>query len=620
MKEKAIAAALAALAIFGAAPSASARHLAEEYVERVRRERQERMAEQAREAELRSRQEAGRRAAAERRRHEEERREAESLKDEEAFDEGDEELEETAAPQAAEERQGSEPEREETADERQPEQTRIAERQAEEAHAAEETAAPQAAEERQGSEPEREKTADERQPEQTRIAERQAEEARAAERERAEAETRARERAEAETLARERAEAEARERLAAEAAERAKREAMATRRDETVKEAEPTASDESFLQQLLRRAKERVQGGALPERAPLFHVESPQPMKLLEVESIDTGGTLIFSDSPEYIKQPGILYTDIAKGDTRVFYYHLNDTKKKYKVAVVLESVGGQYAVVRVTRRAIAEPSTDYYKVGKGLQQAYFSDAQGTEKRYIASGERCLLLDTMDKTVLRPGELVSGMVDFTASAPIRATVLCYPADKNPLEYVDKAEVLAADEHRMRGTFIGMDRILRLERYDPEEDGVACVVLADGERDKYHEGVDATDGSLVTNMGNYGVLYRIEASSPRRARYFVSPMGGAFAGALRVEAGAAETKLVNVPDGRSDYFGAKSLHPLLGKKTTTTLTASAELSELGVYRAKPSLSFEFSPPGASNLPVLLILAPEDLILIAGQNFK
>ena len=561
MKGKAIAAALAALTIFGAAPSVSARHLAEEYVERVRRERQERTVERAREEELRSRQEAGRRADAERRIYEEERREVENLEDEDVFDEGDEELEEKAASRAAEEHQGAEPEREETAGERQPVEVRAAERQAEEAHAAE------------------------------------------------------REQAEAEAREREQAEAGARARLAAEGAER---EAMATRQDETMKEAENTTTGESFLQQLLRRAKERVQGVARPERTPLFHVESPQPLKLLKSETTDTGGTLIFSDSPEYIKQPGILYTDIVKGDARVFYYHLNDTKSKYKVAVVLESVGGQYAVVQVTRRATAEPSADYYEVGKGIQQAYFSDTQGTEKMYIASEERRLLLETMNKTILRPGELVSGMVDFTASAPIRVTVLCCPANKNPLEYVDKAEVLPADEHRLRGTFIGMDRILRLERYDPEEDGVAGVVLADGERDKFHEGVDATDGSLVTNWGNYGVLYRIEASSSHRARYFISPMGGAFAGAIRVEAGAVGTKLVNVPDGRSDYFGAKSFHPRIGKENTTTLTASAELSDIGVYRAKPPVFFEFSPPGASNLPVLLILAPEDLKTDKGKS--
>ena len=88
-----------------------------------------------------------------------------------------------------------------------------------------------------------------------------------------------------------------------------------------------------------------------------------------------------------------------------------------------------------------------------------------------------------DKTVVMPGTLASGMADFTASAPVRVTVLCYPSGEDPLKYVEEAEILPADEHKLRGTFVGMDRILRLEKYDPEEDGVACVVFGDGERDK-----------------------------------------------------------------------------------------------------------------------------------------
>ena len=101
---------------------------------------------------------------------------------------------------------------------------------------------------------------------------------------------------------------------------------------------------------------------------------------------------------------------------------------------------------------------------------------------------------------------------------------------------------------------------------------------------------------------------------------MSTMGGAFAGAVRVEAGASGNKLVNVPDG-SMFFGQDSVHPPIDKNGMTTLLTSVDLSEIGSYRAKPPIFFEFSPPGASNLPVMLILAPEDLKLErtgTGQN--
>ena len=163
----------------------------------------------------------------------------------------------------------------------------------------------------------------------------------------------------------------------------------------------------------------------------------------------------------------------------------------------------------------------------------------------------------------------------------------------------------------RGTFVGMDRILRVEKYDPD-DGIACVILADGKRDKYSEGVDATDGSLVTNVGNYGVLYRIEANSRDKTRFFLSPMGGWFAGVVRVEAGAGDTRFFSVPEGTL-MFGEKSVHPLFDENGVTTLLPSADLSPLGEYRSDPPVFFEMSPPGASNLPVLFILAPEDIKL-------
>ena len=88
MKGKAIAAALAALAVFGTAPVVSARHQAEEYAERVQREKKERWREAENEARLRAQAESRRRAAEERRIAEEQQRqnEMEILDDEDSED------------------------------------------------------------------------------------------------------------------------------------------------------------------------------------------------------------------------------------------------------------------------------------------------------------------------------------------------------------------------------------------------------------------------------------------------------------------------------------------------------------------------------------------------------
>ena len=107
----------------------------------------------------------------------------------------------------------------------------------------------------------------------------------------------------------------------------------------------------------------------------------------------------------------------------------------------------------------------------------------------------------------------------------------------------------------------------------------------------------------------------DSRSRQKAKFFISPMGGGFAGVVRVEAGAEAPRLFSVPAGRI-AFGEKSVHPPFDKDGMTTLLPSVELAPLGDYRAKPPVFFEMSPPGASNLPVMLILAPEDIKLTEG----
>lgn len=49
---------------------------------------------------------------------------------------------------------------------------------------------------------------------------------------------------------------------------------------------------------------------------------------------LDTG-TLLFSDSPEYVTDDGILYGDKVTGDVRVYFYHVNQSNIPKKVVVM---------------------------------------------------------------------------------------------------------------------------------------------------------------------------------------------------------------------------------------------------------------------------------------------
>jgi hypothetical protein len=116
------------------------------------------------------------------------------------------------------------------------------------------------------------------------------------------------------------------------------------------------------------------------------------------------------------------------------------------------------------------------------------------------------------------------------------------------------------------------------------------VLADNDKDKYVTGIDATDGSTAVNYGNYGVFYHLflPTDSKNNIYYHINPRGGEYAGTL----------------------GIKYRHQ---ERSLSTPLSSLSLGDpkysvyLGNYSGQDSLWVTFSPPGASNLPVRLIIS-------------
>lgn len=343
--------------------------------------------------------------------------------------------------------------------------------------------------------------------------------------------------------------------------------------------------------------------------------DSPQLLKRWPVTTEDGGGTLLFSDSPEYVEQDGILYSDVVTGAGRIFYYHLNNTRQNKKIAVVLENEGKYTAILNVNREALSEPSDNYLWVGKTTQQAYM-ESKANRNIFVFPNRKAILSSKMTETIVRPGQLVNGIYDFTVDGPVRLSVIMYPAGANPVEFVKQAKVLPKDEHRLRGTYKGMNRIIRSERvYNPQQDGAVFIPLADNDRDVYRYGIDATDGSETQNYGNYGIMYELHVpvKGTGDVQYILQPLGGVYAGAMSVQDMADKQKfMLSVPQNKL-YFGNVKIddftsHRFPPTEDTDYIYFSSELASLGSYGAGQQLCFEFSPPGASNLPVNFILMP------------
>ena len=336
-----------------------------------------------------------------------------------------------------------------------------------------------------------------------------------------------------------------------------------------------------------------------------------------QVESRDEGGTLIFSDSPEYVAHDGILYQDTVTGDARVLYYHLNSQHTNKKVAVVLEAVEDGFTTVAITRGGYGLPSDDYLAVGKAAQMMYY-DGQTQGHHYMMKGSQRLLDQSMDKIELAPGQLVAGTYDFHTNHAVKVSVIMYPADADPFTFLKTARVQPKDEMRLRGTFKNMDRVLTGTRaYDPDKDGIVYIPLADNIHDLYRTGIDATDGSSVTDFGNYGINYWIEMPTVARGgavKYFLCPLGGVYAGAMRVSVNGGRADMMQTPFGRTYFGDATPPESDTVQKAREAglwiLTKDAELADLGSYDDSDNVKFEFSPPGASTLPVSLILMPSN----------
>jgi len=342
--------------------------------------------------------------------------------------------------------------------------------------------------------------------------------------------------------------------------------------------------------------------------------KSRQGLVRWDMNSRDEGGTLLFSDSPECVNQNGILYQDSVQGDARVLFYHLNSSDEVKKLAVVLKNEYRGKNTVTITRGGSGQPSSDYLEVGKATQLEYFSQ-EWNQKLVLQPGTSQLLQESMNMTLLQPGDLTYGVFDFHAEHPVLVSVIMLDAYGDPVTAAEELPVLPKDDMRLRGTFKGMNRVLSARKvYNPGEDGGVFFMLADDKSDKYRTGIDATDGSSVTNYGNYGINYRIELPiQTGDVDYYLSPLGGVYAGAMRSFQATKTYTLFPTP-GERTFFGDRTSpesYTVQAQREAGKwqLAQNTELAPLGESVGQGETVFEFSPPGASNLPVAVVMLPK-----------
>ncbi len=327
----------------------------------------------------------------------------------------------------------------------------------------------------------------------------------------------------------------------------------------------------------------------------------PQYQELKPTNTHD-GPTLLFSDSPEMVKKTGIMYRDVLEGPSRLFFHHVNDTRTDKRLAVFLRRTTLRPGRVTLGKYGISRPNSDWLAAGKEAEAQYYSSVPNG-RHFLLTGSQDLL-NNGKGLILKPQELVTGIVDVEFEKPVEISVMMMPVKEEPRFAAEVYDILPPDVggHVLRGTFPNANAHVTLDApLNSDVPAVYGIELADDKKDPYVRCVDKTTGNAVVNYGNYGVMYNVDFATTGKNSMEMrfNPFGGPFAGEGVLSIQGATARYIPIPRA-SQSFGWNH---------------DGETMVLGTIPAGKTGTFYFTPPGSSNLPIRLFWEGEKI-----QNLK
>ena len=256
-------------------------------------------------------------------------------------------------------------------------------------------------------------------------------------------------------------------------------------------------------------------------------MEEPLAFSTLTPTTKDWGPTLLLSNSPEVIKQNGILYADKALGSTRLYYYHLNGTTEKKKIYILAENLSQEMATVDIYRDGSAKPNTNALMAGKMGLQSYFSSP--VDKRLVINPGATIIVNSEGSSrSISYGQVAHEVMDVFTDVPVRFSfVVVGEKDDVLAKYKGDMLILPRDNHP-RGTFSNANRSLEVAVDDLTK---KRFIVADNKQDAFLVGRDNLTGQPSVNYGNYGLLYQLTVASQYKVGLVTAIRGGAFCGAI-----------------------------------------------------------------------------------------
>lgn len=309
-------------------------------------------------------------------------------------------------------------------------------------------------------------------------------------------------------------------------------------------------------------------------------------------EVADGAAPLLFSDSPETVDGPGLLYADTLSGPGRLYLYHATGGPP-LRYGVVARGVGAE-AAVTVTAEGLAGPSTDFLYTGRMAAARWLTSARAPAPRVVtAPADRFVSLDdALSATRVAGGRLMHGLWDVDVAGTAEIRFVAVPDGEDPAALADAAVALPRDGHD-RGTFVPADRTVTVPCLDTDH-GSLRLRLGDGVADPFAGGVDALGGGTAETLaGNYGVRYQLDltvrSTDGRRLAVLLAPRGGPAAGAVQTSDGLFPGTVLDWPRDADDVRPGDAVL-------------------LGVWDppAHDHATIVWTPAGSSSLPVDLLL--------------
>lgn len=329
------------------------------------------------------------------------------------------------------------------------------------------------------------------------------------------------------------------------------------------------------------------------------------------------GPQYIISDDPEYIRVPEIIAVKeaVQPGTVRLYVYNVNGVKEPApidrKITAVIKNTGEATMNLRMLKCASQKPTTNYFLAGKNGLRDFFASQPQKKSRRLKPGKYMAIDDALEKQVVKYDELVHGFYEFVIDQPGEIIVLqTDPATAGPAAAARIREV-ASSRHTNagRGLFGVSNYLVKVKDTLDTAQEPAVVVVADGNKDPWVYGIDASTGDVARLAGNYGVMYQIEMNwkaEPGKglalvtwnARAGDNKWCGGMANTMVVSEGKFKEGIIQIPSNELRTKGAP-------EAVLVQLFTPKDHHEVQTIR------LTYSPPGASCLPTPLLFIPVDL---------